>query len=184
MIGKIISVHSGGNKDLSKDEQPIIQVELDGIVNDHHRGHVRKCYEVDKQPAGSPRRNERQWSAVSLEELNEIATEMGISSSISPTSTGTNLCISGIPELSRLPKGSLLKFPSGAELIVEEYNPPCKFMSDIQGNLHGVNSTAFSKAAKLKRGVIGSVEAAGTIEKGDEVTVTLYKHPDWLKRST
>ena len=66
-------------------------------------------------------------------------------------------------------------FPSGAELIVEEYNPPCKDMSTIQGDLHGVGDTAFSKASTLKRGVVGVVEAAGRISAGDEVTVAKVK---------
>ena len=43
---------------------------------------------------------------------------------------GANLCFNGIPELSQLPKGSKLTFPSGATLIVEEYNPPCHDMSE------------------------------------------------------
>jgi len=38
-------------------------------------------------------------------------------------------------------------------------------------------STAFSKAAKLTRGLVGVVEAAGTIRVGDAVTVVYYKPP-------
>ncbi|MCH8962474.1 MAG: hypothetical protein IH820_14445 [Bacteroidetes bacterium] len=33
------------------------------------------------------------------------------------------------------------------------------------------STTAFSKAAKLKRGVVGVIETAGVINAGDEVTV-------------
>ena len=123
LTGKVVSVHSGSNDDLSKEEHPSIQVELDGIVGDRHRGYTRECWEGDKQPEGSTRRNERQWSAVSVEELAEIAEGMGVSGPITATSVGTNLCIEGIPQLSRLPKGTLLSFASGCELIVEEYNP-------------------------------------------------------------
>lgn len=184
LIGQVLSVHAGENDDLSKDEHPSIQVELDGIIGDQHRGYVRSCYSVDKQPPRSPRRNERQWSAVSIEELEEIATDMGAADVITPASVGANLCIRGIAELSRLPKGTLLKFPSGAELIVEEYNPPCKAMSAIQADLHDTSNTAFSKAAKLKRGVVGAVEAAGIISAGDDVTVVIYETPAWLVRSS
>ncbi len=102
---------------------------------------------------------------------------------------GANLCLQGVPELSRLPKGTLLKFPSGAELMVEEYNPPCHGMGKKLAAFYAMKSgkslstTAFSKAAKLKRGVVGVIEAAGIINAGDEVTVVLYEHPSWLAES-
>ena len=184
-----MSVHAGGNDDLSKDEQASIRAELDGIVGDRHRSWVRDTWQGDKQAPGTVRRNERQWSAVSVEELAEIAAAMQLDDPLTAASLGANLCIEGVPELSRLPKGTLLKFPSGAELVVEEYNPPCGNMGRIQASLHSrnagkkVSDTAFSKAAKLKRGVVGVVEAAGPINKGDEVTVVLYETPRWLARS-
>lgn len=184
LSGTVISVHAGSNDDLSKESHTAIEVELDGIVGDRHRGYIRKCWAGDKQAEGSPRRNERQWSAVSVEELTEIAATMGASDPLTAASVGANLCIEGIPQLSRLPKGTLLSFPSGAELIVEEYNPPCSKMGKIQGAAHGVAETAFPKAAKLTRGVVGVVEAAGLISAGDVVDVTLYETPAWLVRST
>ncbi len=189
VIAQIISVHSGSNDDLSKEAHSSIQVELDGIVGDRHRSYVRDTWKGDKQPYGTLRRNERQWSAVSVEELASISTEMNLREGITAASVGANLYIEGIPELSRLPKGTLLQFPSGAELIVEEFNPPCSDMSKIQASVHHtqsgepVSDTAFSKAAKLSRGLVGVVEAAGTISAGDEVTVVLYESPGWLARS-
>jgi MOSC domain-containing protein YiiM len=189
LSGRVISVHSGSNDDLSKEEHSSIQVELDGIVGDRHRSYVRKTWAGDKQPEGTTRRNERQWSAVSIEELDDIAKDMNIAEPLTATSLGANLCLQGIPELSRLPKGTVLKFPSGAELIVEEYNPPCKDMSEIQAAKHTQNSgdkvsaTAFSVASKLSRGVVGVVEATGVINAGDNVTVEIYETPEWLKRS-
>ena len=44
-------------------------------------------------------------------------------------------------------------------------------------------STAFSRAAKLTRGVVGVVEVAGTISAGDEVQIELFETPSWLLRS-
>ena len=189
IIAKIVSVHSGSNDDLSKEAHGSIQVELDGIVGDRHRSYVRDTYKVDKQPFGTVRRNERQWSAVSVEELAAISEAMDLKEPITAASVGANLCVEGIPELSRLPKGTLLQFSSGAELIVEEFNPPCSDMSKIQAARHEtrlgepVPDTAFSKAAKLSRGVVGVVEAAGKINASDEVTVVLYETPSWLARS-
>ncbi|MDH4124353.1 MAG: MOSC domain-containing protein [Gammaproteobacteria bacterium] len=183
MLATVVSVHAGNNDDLGKDELPCIEVELDGIVGDRHRSYTRTAWAGDKQRKGRLRRNERQWSAVSLEELAGISAALDLSTPLTAACLGANLCFSGVPELSRLPKGSLLKFPSGAELMVEEYNPPCHDMGKKIASRYttragkSLASTAFSKAAKLSRGVVGVVEAAGIIRPGDTVTVLLYSPP-------
>jgi len=189
LVARVVSVHTGSNDDLSKEERPTIQVELDGIVGDRHRSYLRETWPGDKQPEGTIRRNERQWSAVSVEELAELTNELDLDRLLSPATLGANLCLEGIRQLSRLPKGTLLKFPSGAELSVEEYNPPCHDMGKqlaakyTTGSGEPLRSTAFSKAAKLTRGVVGVVEVAGTISAGDEVVVELYEAPPWLART-
>jgi MOSC domain-containing protein YiiM len=189
IVARVTSVHAGSNEDLSKDERPGIQIELDGIVGDRHQSHDRPTWPGDKQPEGTIRRNERQWSAVSVEELADIQDAMDLSEPLTATCLGANLCLSGLKELSRLPKGTLLKFPSGAELIVEEYNPPCQDMGKKVASKYTtrsgepLSSTAFSKAAKLTRGVVGVVEVAGTVSAGDEVTIEIYETPTWLVRS-
>jgi len=185
---RVVSVHSGSNEDLSKEEYPSIQVELDGVVGDRHKSYERSTWAGDKQPEGTIRRNERQWSAVSVEELADIQEAMDLSEPLTAAHLGANLCLSGVQELSRLPKGSLLKFPSGVELMVEEYNPPCHDMGKKIASMYKtrtgeeLSSTAFSKAAKLTRGVVGVVEVAGTISAGDEVTIEVYETPSWLIR--
>ena len=185
----VVSVHAGSNDDLSKKAHASIQVELDGGVGDRHRSYERRAWSGDKQPKGTTRRNERQWSAVSVEELAAIADKMDLSEPLSATDLGANLCLAGINELSRLPKGTVLKFPSGAELMVEEYNPPCHDMGKKLASKYTTRSgkplstTAFSKAAELTRGVVGVVEVPGTVSPGDDVTVELYETPAWLVRS-
>ena len=181
-------MHAGSNDDMSKEEHASIEVALDGIVGDAHRSYVRKTWAGDKQPEGTLRRNERQWSAVSVEELAAIQEAMDLTESPTATELGANLCLSGIRDLSRLPKGTVLRFPSGAELIVEEYNPPCHDMGKKLAGSHTtqsgkpLSSTAFSKAAKLTRGIVGVVEVPGIISAGDEVQVELYETPSWLLR--
>ena len=190
LVAKVVSVHAGSNDDLSKDEHPTIQVELDGIVGDRHKSYKRETWPGDKQSEGTIRRNERQWSAISVEELGEIQGAMDLSEKLSATDLGANLCLTGVRELSRLPKGTLLKFPSGAELMVEEYNPPCHDMGKKLASKYTtrsgreLSSTAFSKAAKLTRGIVGVVEAVGAISAGDDVTIELYETPAWLVRSS
>lgn len=189
IVAKVVSVHAGENKDSSKPQHSSIEVDLVGIVGDAHRSYERQTWAGDKQPEGTTRRNERQWSAVSLEELAEVSSEMDLSEALSATCLGANLCLSGVTQLSRLPKGTLLKFPSGAELMVEEYNPPCGYMGEKIAASYSTNSgaaispTAFSKAAKLSRGIVGVVEAVGVINAGDEVSIEIYETPSWLVRA-
>ena len=190
IVAQVVSVHVGAKDALSKEERPSIQVELDGIVGDRHQSYERSTWAGDKQPEGTTRRNERQWSAISVEELAEISVAMDLSQKLTATDVGVNLCLEGVAELSRLPKGTVLKFPSGAELVVVEFNPPCNGMGKKLASLYTTNSgdplssTAFSKAAKLTRGIVGVVDVAGVINAGDEVTVGLYETPAWLTRSS
>lgn len=189
MTATVLSVHAGANEDKSKPDVPSIQVELDGVVGDKHRSFSRTTWAGDKQPKGTVRRNERQWSAVSLHELREITKALGLQRPLLPSTLGANLCLKGIRELSRLPKGTLLKFPSGAELCVEEYNPPCLDMgtriAETLKTLSGeaLTNTAFSDAARLVRGIVGVVEVPGEIFAGDEVAIEIYEPPSWLARS-
>lgn len=188
IVAKVVAVFAGAN-DSGADGVAAIQVELDGIVGSRHRTYTRGTWAGDKQPEGTVRRNERQWSAVSVEELEQIQRDMDLVGPLTPASINANLCLQGVRELSRLPKGTILKFPSGAELCVEEYNPPCLDMGTRLAAIHQTNSgealapTAFAKAAKLSRGIVGVVEVAGVIRVGDEVSVEIYETPSWLLRS-
>lgn len=189
LTAKVLSVHAGCNDDKTKPDLPSIRVELDGVVGDKHRSFSRSTWAGDKQPKGTVRRNERQWSAVSRQELRQIAKALDLRQPLLPSMLGANLCLDGIAELSRLPKGTLLKFPSGAELCVEEYNPPCLDMGTRLAETHltaageRLTTTGFSNAARLLRGIVGVVEVPGDIFPGDEVIVELYEPPSWLRRS-
>ncbi len=190
LTGRVVSVHAGRNDDLSKDASASIQLELDGVVGDRHRSYSRETWAGDKQREGTLRRNERQWSAVSVEELAEISAAMDLVEPLMAGRLGANLCIEGVDELSRLPKGTTLEFPSGAVLVVEEYNPPCHDMGALLAEEcvtksgEKLSSTAFSKAAKLTRGIVGVVDVPGTIIAGDIVEVEIYETPPWLRRSS
>lgn len=186
----VVSVHRGNEDVLEKRSVDAIEAQLDGIVDDRHRGFERQAWEHgDKQPGGTLRRNERQWSAVSVEELEAIREAMSLTDSPGADTLGANLCIDGVPELSRLPKGSTLTFPSGAVLVVEEYNPPCLDMGASLADLYtksdgsALTDTDFSKAAKLTRGVVGIVDVPGTIRRGDSIEIDVYRVPAWLERS-
>ena len=117
IIAVVESVYLGASEEtLSKQPCASLDAQLDGLVGDRHGAIEREAWGAgDKQAEGVIRRNERQWSAVSVEELAAIAEAMDLKEPLTASSLGANLCLSGVPELSQLPKGSILKFPSGAE---------------------------------------------------------------------
>jgi len=176
-VGVLVSVHAGNNEDLSKAEQPSVEAELDGFVGDKHRGFERVAWPGDKDPAGTVRRNERQWSGVSVEELAIIEKKMKLKEPLTATTLGANICVEGIPDFSRLPSGTRLIFPSGAVLVVEECNPPCSDMGEQITAKHTTHSGEraaghlFASRAFGLRGVVGVVDVPGVITTGDKLIV-------------
>jgi hypothetical protein len=183
LAGKVVSVHSGSNEDLSKEAQESLAAEIGGFAGDKHHGPTRKAFSVDWQPAGTVRRNERQWSAVSVEELAHITQRLALTEPLAPDTLGANLCVEGIPEFSLLPKGTKLLFPSGAVLLVEEYNPPCGEMGTQIVAKHAtcsdepLTATAWLRPAAGRRGLVGIVDVPGAITAGDEVEVQVFEEP-------
>jgi hypothetical protein len=72
--------------------------------------------------------------------------------------------------------------------MIEEYNPPCTDMGEELAGMHteksgkSIAGSAFSKAGKFSRGVVGIVEVAGTVSVGDVVCVNPESLPKWLRR--
>ena len=115
---------------LRKDNQTELEFTFDGIVGDRHRGLTREAWALtDKQPEGTERRNERQWSAVAQEDLDVVSDKLSLVTPLGAGDVAVNLSIEGVPGFSRLPRGTTLTFAGGAVLMVEEYNPPCSRMS-------------------------------------------------------
>ena len=189
ITGKIDSLFLGViEEELIKRSVKQLEFRLDGVNGDRHAGFERVTWEGDdKQVANTLRRNERQWSAVSSEELDEISEKMNLRVPLNAGDIGANFCVSGANNFSKLPKGTIFKFDSGVELIVEEYNPPCLGMSknlaqkilDKNGNV--LDETLFLQVAKYLRGVVGVVEVPGIIHKNDEFLIIPYTSPRWAK---
>ena len=189
IIGKIDSLFLGViEEELIKRSVKQLEFRLDGVIGDRHAGVERVTWEGDdKQVANTLRRNERQWSAVSSEELDEISEKMNLRVPLNAGDIGANFCVSGANNFSKLPKGTIFKFDSGVELIVEEYNPPCLGMSknlaqkilDKNGNV--LDETLFLQVAKYLRGLVGVVEVPGIIHKNDEFLIVPYTSPRWAK---
>jgi hypothetical protein len=182
--GRVVSLHAGKNADLSKQPQASLMAEIGGFAGDKHQGPVRETWEGEWEPAGTLRRNERQWSGVSTEELEHITQRLDLTESLSPTTLGANLCVEGVPEFSLLPKGTRLLFPSGAVLLVEENNPPCSDMGAQIASKYATRSNQpltdklWLRPASGRRGLVGAIDVPGEIRAGDEVEVRVYEEPD------
>ena len=115
--------------------------------------------------------NERQWSAVGEEELVDLGRATGVLLPVG--SLGENFRFSGLPDLSRLPFGTRLRFPSGAVLLVSGQNFPCQKQADYLADLLGAPALrrGFIPAARERRGLVGWVEQTGTAAPGDVVAV-------------
>ena len=183
LTAKVVSVHMGNKEDLSKDKRDSLDAAIGGFAGDKHQGPVRTAYAGDWEPVGTTRRNERQWSGVSVEELAHITERLDLTEPLRPDTLGANLCVEGIPDFSLLPKGTKLLFPSGAVLLIEEYNPPCTDMGAQIATKHSVRSgkplgeNDWLRPASGRRGVVGIVDVPGVIKAGDEVEIRVYETP-------
>jgi len=184
LVGTLVFVRTQSETDPDAPPQTRTIAELDGFVGESHRGTSRIAQSYDPDPTGTVRRNERQWSGVSVEELAVIRERMALSEPLTPETLCANVCVEGVPGFSQLPKGSRLLFPSGAALLVEEDNPPC---SDIGERIEAGYTTGagkpaagklFPKAAHGLRGVVGVVDIPGILRVGDRVRVQVFEPPD------
>lgn len=181
LVARVVSVHSGDHEDLHKDVFEEVEVDLEGFPGDGHRGFTREAWQGDKDPEGTVRRNERQWSGVSTEELTLISERMDLATPLEASTLGANLCVEGIPDFSQLPRGTRLLFPSGAALAIEESNPPCKEMGLQVAAAYETNAgepadyKLFPKHSIELRGVVGVVDVSGLIRAGDRVIVEIPK---------
>ncbi len=161
-----------------------IALDLQGIAGTRHYGFTRKA--GPREPwykRGMEMRSGRQITAVSREELTTIAAAMKIDN-IAPEWIGANIVVSGIPNFTLLPPGTRIVFAE-ATIVVEAPNAPCRISGKaIARHLTpdappGGLDLAFPAKAKAQRGVVASVERAGTIRAGEPVTVKVPPQTLW-----
>ena len=162
-----------------------LSLTLAGIPGDRHSGFHKSAGVREKNlyAKGIPIANHRQWSALSVEELDMIADKMGLDE-ISPTYIGANFLIEGIPFFTQLPPFTRLRIGNGklqSTLVVYEENLPCKFPEEEMRKA-GLEPTGdrFPIAALNKRGLVGWVENGGRIMPGDPVEVQVPLH--WAEK--
>lgn len=154
------------------------QVVLDiaGIPGDRHYGLTRLSGAREPMyPRGTEIRNRRQISVVSAEECDQIAQQLGLNA-VLPEWLGANLLLRGLPNLTQLPTGSRLLLPSGAGLICEGENAPCRHPGKVIQTLHPTQPNLikrFVPIAQRRRGIVCSIECPGTIVQGDSLRVLM-----------
>ncbi len=115
-------------------------------------------------------RNVRQMSLLSVEELADIAAAM-VLPKVEASWLGANLVTSGIPDLTLVPPSTRVQFPSGATLVVDTENLPCRQVSSVIEKIHADKGALFVKAATHKRGLTAWVEREGEVRLGDAITL-------------
>ncbi|MEO6822274.1 MAG: molybdenum cofactor sulfurase [Candidatus Nanopelagicales bacterium] len=138
-----------------------------GPVGDRHHGlttlsdtRQREHYKPDTKI-----RNHRQVSIVSAEEMTQVAAAMGIPE-IGPGLIADNLYVTGVPQLTALPRMTRLVFDGGAVLMLGGENGPCTIAGALIEAVYGTAPPTFPKAALHRRGVTGWVEHPGSIIPG------------------
>ncbi|MGX0877744.1 hypothetical protein ACSSV4_002437 [Roseovarius sp. MBR-154] len=157
-----------------------VAVSFAGIAGEEHAGLTRpSCSRVVAQhPKGTEIRNVRQFSILSVEELDKIAEKMGVER-IEPAWLGASLVIEGIPDFSHLPPASRLQGPDGVTLVVDMENRPCHLPAKvIDAYLPGAGGR-FKAAAKGRRGVTAWVEREGRLALGETLRLHVPDQPDW-----
>lgn len=168
--------------------RPVETVELDleglvvpGLAGDRHRGHSRAAdARVPWYPRGTRIRNARQVSIMASDELAGIAGALDLPQ-VGPQELGANLILDGVPNLTRLPRGTRLFFPGEAALAIEDENTPCRLAGASVARAHpGRDGLAFAfvAAARHRRGLVAWVERPGRISLGDAVQVRIPEQ--WL----
>ncbi len=169
-------------KGLEKAEVPRLELLFSGIQGDMHAGLTRKSdvRTIKQYPRDTDIRNVRQLTIVAEEELAGIAALMGIPE-MKAEWLGANIVTSGIPDLTLLTPSTRMQFPSGATIVVDMENLPCRQVADVVAKYHPEARGGLVASAMHKRGVTAWVEREGSIKAGDAITVwippqRLYAH--------
>ena len=172
--GQVETLLANPDRDTGLEKQKVAAARFlfTGMAGDCHGGLTRKSDSrmLKQYKRGTEVRNSRQLSILSAEELAEVAERMGIPA-VKPEWVGANMVLRGVPDLTLLPPSTRLQFPSGAMLVVDAENHPCRYPADIIAKHHPEQKKGFVAAAMHKRGVVGWVEAEGEIRTGDRVTI-------------
>ena len=186
VAGRIVSVFVTADtspKGFQTEPAPSLSLELDGIAGSRHRGWTgRADARVPSLPRGTPMRNTRHVTLVSVEDLAEAARRLAIPR-LDARWIGANMLVEGIERWSFIPRGTRLFCEGGAILIVEGQNAPCRFAgAAIVGHNPGRPELEleFPKQCQRLRGLIASIEHPGEVTANTSLTARLPEQ--WVYR--
>ena len=164
------------------DGHPIPEMRLTfaGLDGEVHAGLTRpSCSRVLSQyPRNTPIRNTRQISIVSAEDLADIAQKLDLPQ-VDPAWLGASIVVKGIPDFTHIPPSSRLQAQTGTTLTVDMENRPCQFPAKTIEAQHQGHGTAFTAAAKGRRGVTAWVEREGALTIGDQLRLHIPDQRPW-----
>jgi len=166
---RALLINEGGD-DLTTQPRASVQVDWDGFIGETHGGLTRpSCSRTRLQyPRGTTIRNVRQISALSAEQIGEIAAGLELDT-LEPAWLGANLVVEGIEDFSGLPPSSRLIADDGTSLVIDMENAPCRFPGEIIERHRPGHGKRFPKVAIGRRGVTLWVERPGQLAIGDRL---------------
>ena len=176
IVGQVtgLFINLDREKGLESDQVSEMQLTYEGIAGSAYAGLTRpSCSRVRQQyEQGTEIRNTRQFSLLSDEEIDLISADMEVPR-LNPQWLGANITFSGIPDFTHITPSTRLIFPSGASIVVDMENHPCRHPGEVIDHHHPGLGKKFVAAALHRRGVTGWVEREGMIKLDDEVSVHL-----------
>src|SRR6056297_12766 len=167
-------------KELLAECRDTLDLTFEGVAGSVHGGATRAaCTRVRQQyPEDTEIRNERQLSVLSEEELDLIASTMGVDR-LDPARLGASIVLRGLPDFSHVPPSSRLQAPSGATLTVDMQNRPCQFPAKSIDKVAPGKGRGFKTAANGLRGVTASVAREGRVVLGDVLRLHVPDQRAW-----
>lgn len=179
--GRVAGLYAAKGTNFETEAVDKLRLDYEGIPGDVHAGLLRKSGPREPWYArGTQMRNERQLSLLAPEELAAVAAELKVDR-VAPEWIGGNILLKGIPHFSLLPARTILMFEGGVSIRIDGDNGPCRVSGrSIAKHFEGRQDIEFGfvKAAKRRRGILGWVERAGTIEPGETVNIRIWEQ--WI----
>jgi MOSC domain len=174
IVGRVEQLLSAADRDdgFEKQLRQSLTLLLSGPVGDCHTGETRlsDSRTLQTYKRNTVIRNVRQLTLISAEEMAEVAAKMQLPD-MNASWLGANMVTSGISDLTLLPPSSRLQFPSGATIVIDMENMPCRQVADVIAKSYPEKAPLFVKAATHKRGLTAWVEREGDVHVGDEIKV-------------
>lgn len=172
---------AGGQDHIRSAQVGSVQASYGGISGEVHGGLTRSsCVRVKTMhPEGTEIRNVRQFSILSAEEMQEIATEIGLDRLL-PEWLGATMVIKGIGDFTHVPPSSRLQNADGTTLVIDMANHACIWPGKEIEKDHPGLGPKFKPAAEGRRGVTAWVEREGPLRLGDELRLHVPGQRPWV----